>query len=183
MLLHASWKEYVVLRELLDTPGIRMTFSKGALEIMSPSPEHELWKTNIARLVELYAYLAGIDLRGYGATTFKKEAKDRGAEPDECYLVGRKLADYPEIVIEVIKTAPLLDKLDVYAAMAIPEVWIFRDGVLSVHAFDTATTSYTAARSAFLPDLDMALVARFAMREDITLALREFEAASGLTRP
>jgi hypothetical protein len=67
---------------------------------MSPSPEHELWKTNIARLVELFAHLRRVDLRGYGSTTFKKEARERGAEPDEFYLVGERLADFPEIVLE-----------------------------------------------------------------------------------
>ena len=183
MLVHASWKEYVVLRELLDSPGLRMTFLGGVLEIMSPSSDHEIWKKNIARVVELYAYLKGIDLRGYGSTTFKKEAKDRGAEPDECYLIGRRLTDYPEIVLEVIKTAPLLNKLDVYAAMEIAEVWIFRDGMLTVHGLDETKSAYVEReRSAFLPELDMTLVARFAQREDINQALREFELASGLRR-
>lgn len=183
MLFHTSWKEYVVLRELLDTPGLRMTFLRGALEIMSPSSDHEIWKKNIARVVELHAHLKGIDLRGYGSTTFRKETEDRGAEPDECYLLGRRLTDYPDIVLEVIKTAPLVDKLDVYASMEIPEVWIFREGVLSVHGLDGTKTRYeTRPRSSFLPDLDMTLVARFAQREDIGQALREFEIASGLTR-
>ncbi len=29
-----------------------MTFLNGLLELMSPSPTHEFWKANIARLVE-----------------------------------------------------------------------------------------------------------------------------------
>ncbi len=120
MLLHATWKEYVVLRDLLDSPGLRMTYSKGSLELMSPSPAHEMWKKNIARLVELYAHRRGIELYGYGSATFKKEMADRGAEPDECYLVGEELRDYPHIVLEVIHSTPLLDKFDVYASMGGP---------------------------------------------------------------
>jgi Uma2 family endonuclease len=89
MLLHGvSWKEYVVMRDLLDGPALKMTYVRGALELMSPSPERELWKKNIARLVELYAHVKRIDLHGYGSTTFKKEAAERGAEPDECYREG-----------------------------------------------------------------------------------------------
>lgn len=177
MMLHMSWKEYVLLRDLLDGPGLRMTFIEGALELMSPSPEHELWKKNIARLVELFAHLRGIDLRGYGSTTFKREARERGAEPDECYVIGKKLAEYPELVLEVIHTSPLLNKLDVYASMGIPEVWIFKDGAFAISELDRARGTYAArAESAFLPDLDLALVARYAMREDIAQALREFEA-------
>jgi Uma2 family endonuclease len=172
-----SWKEYVILRELMDRPGLRMTFLEGALELMSPSPEHELWKKNIARFIELYAFLSGIDLHGYGSTTFKKEAKERGAEPDECYLIGKKLEDYPEIVLEVIHTAPLLNKLDVYAGMGVAEVWIFKDAAFALFALDWATKQYVAIeRSRLVPALDFALLARYVVREDTPQALREFAA-------
>lgn len=183
MLLHGvSWKEYVLLRDLLDGPGLRMTYRKGVLELMSPSSEHELWKKNIARFLELYAHRRGIELYGYGSTTFKKEAKERGAEPDECYLVGKKLTDVPEIVIEVIHSSPLLDKLDVYAGLGVSEVWIFKDGAFAIHLLDGATSRYRAApRSERVPDLDPAVLARFAVREDTPQALREFEAL--LSRP
>ncbi|HXX66216.1 MAG TPA: Uma2 family endonuclease [Polyangiaceae bacterium] len=172
-----SWKEYVLVRDVLDGPGLRMTYLQGALELMSPSLEHELWKTNIARLVELYAHVRGIDLRGYGSTTFKSEAKARGAEPDECYLVGKKLADVPEIVLEVIHTSPLVDKLQVYLGMGIPEVWVFREGAFMIHVLDREKNRYTVqSSSALLPGLDFATVARYALREDTPQALREFEA-------
>jgi Uma2 family endonuclease len=172
-----SWKEYVILRELMDRPGLRMTFLEGALELMSPSPEHELWKKNIARFIELYAFLTGIDLHGYGSTTFKKEAKERGAEPDECYLVGKKLDAFPEIVLEVIHSAPLLNKLDVYAGMEIAEAWIFKDGAFELFALDRATKQYVQVeRSRLLPSIDFALIARYVVREDTPQALREFAA-------
>lgn len=95
LLSNVSWKEYVLLRDLFDGPGLRMTYAKGSLELMTLSPEHELWKKDIARLIELFAYVMGIDLRGYGSTTFKSEATERGAEPDECYVVGKRLSGPP----------------------------------------------------------------------------------------
>jgi hypothetical protein len=58
-----------------------MTYSKGSLELLSPSPAHELSKENVARFIELFAHLRGIDLYGYGSTTFKKDAAYGGAEP------------------------------------------------------------------------------------------------------
>ncbi len=180
LLSGVPWKEYVLLRDLLDGPGLRMTYRKGVLELMSPSPEHELWKKNIARLVELFAHLRGIELYGYGSATFKKEAKARGAEPDECYLVGRGLLDVPEIVLEVIATSPLLDKLDVYAGLGVPEVWIFKNGVFAIQLLDAASGRYcAAARSERMPELDLEILARFAVRGDTPQALREFEAAVG----
>jgi len=176
MLIHGvTWKEYVILRELMDRPGLRMTFLEGALELMTPSPEHELWKTNIARFVELYAFLTGLELYGYGSTTFKKEAKERGAEPDECYLVGKKLEAFPEIVLEVIHTSPLLNKLDVYAGMGVAEVWIFKDGAFRLFALDRASAQYAEVqRSGLLPSLEFSTIARYVVREDTPQALREF---------
>jgi Uma2 family endonuclease len=177
LLRSVSWKEYVLLRDLFDGPGLRMTYSGGCLELMTLSAEHELWKKNIARLVELFAYIRGIDLRGYGSTTFKSVVQERGAEPDECYLVGKRLATVPEIVVEVIRTAPLLNKLDVYRALGVPEVWVFRSGAFIADVLDPRTGEYTACRSsALVPSLDLAMVARHATREDTTQALRDFEA-------
>ena len=176
LLRGVGWKEYVILRELLDSAALRMTYLGGLLELMSPSPEHESWKKNVARLVELYAFIKGIDLRGYGSTTFKREAIERGAEPDECYLIGKKLVDFPEIVLEVVHTKPLLDKLAVYAGFGVAEVWVFEDGAFTLYLFDAQSRGYRQAeRSALMPDLDHAMVARYVARGDSIDVLRDFE--------
>ena len=172
-----EWKEYVILRELIDRPGLRMTYLEGALELMTPSPDHERWKTNIARLLELYAHILRIELYGYGSTTFKREAKERGAEPDECYLIGKQLADFPEIVLEVIHTSPLLNKLEVYAGFGVAEVWLFKDGRFLLYALDRAAATYRVVqRSGLLPALDFAMITRYAIRRDTPQALRELAA-------
>jgi Uma2 family endonuclease len=172
-----GWKEYVLLRDLFDGPGLRMTFLEGDLELMSPSREHELWKTNIARFLELYAHLRRVDLYGYGSTTFRKEARERGCEPDECYVIGKPLGDFPEIVLEVIASAPLLDKLQVYAAFGVAEVWVFREGAFEIHSLDLEAGGYRlGASSRLVPDLDFRMLARYALRADTPQALREFEA-------
>jgi Uma2 family endonuclease len=175
-----SWKDYVILRDVLDGPTPRMTYVDGTLELMSPSSNHELWKTNIGRLLDFYAYARGIDLRGYGSTTLKRDLKARAAEPDECYLIGTTLRDYPQIVLEVVHSAPLLDKRDVYASMGVQEVWVFEAGAFTLYTLDATTETYAVApRSGLLPGLDFALVARYAVREDTLAALREFAADIG----
>lgn len=176
MLLHCSWKEYVILRDLLDGPGLRMTYLRGALEIMSPSPAHELWKKNTARFIEHFAFVKNIELHGYGSTTFKKEMTERGAEPDECYLIGKVLNEFPDIVLEVIHTAPLLNKLDVYAPMGIAEVWVFENERFALFVLDRTTATYTVSeRSALVSELDFAMLARYVVRTDTPQALREFD--------
>jgi Uma2 family endonuclease len=175
-----SWKDYVLLREALDTPGLRMTYCEGMLELMSPSFGHEVDKKSIARLVELYGFLRRLRLNGYGSTTFRREAKQRGCEPDECYCVGRAMneAEFPDIVLEVIHTNPLLDKLHVYAGLGVPEVWLFRHGAFEVHRL--AGDHYELVeRSRFLPELDLSLIARLAACPDQQDALDELRRVLG----
>jgi Uma2 family endonuclease len=175
MLLSVSWTEYLQMRALLDDGNLRMTYLKGSLELMSPSPQHEIWKKSIARFVELYCHIRGIELHAYGSTTFKRELKERGAEPDECYSIGKELKDYPEIALEVIHTAPLLNKLEIYVEMQIAEVWVFRDGRFTLYALQDG--AYQAVeRSERLPGLDFVQLAGFVVRSDIPQALREFDA-------
>lgn len=179
MVIHGvSWKDYVILREAIDTPGLRMTYCEGTLELMGPSLAHEVDKKTIARLVELYAFLRGLRLNGYGSMTFRRQAKERGAEPDECYCVGRVLKDegqFPDIVLEVIHTSPLLDKLHVYIGFGVPEVWLFQNGAFELYRL--AGDHYDRVeRSGFLPELDFALIARLAAREDQQAALEELRA-------
>jgi Uma2 family endonuclease len=175
MLLHGvSWKDYVLLREALDTPGLRMTYCEGMLELMSPSFGHEVDKKSIARLVELYGFLRRLRLNGYGSTTFRREARQRGAEPDECYCVGHamKEGEFPDIVLEVIHTNPLLDKLQVYLGFGVPEVWLFRKGVFELYRL--AGDHYDRVeRSGSLPELDFAMIARLATYQDQQDALDE----------
>lgn len=172
-----SWKDYVILREALDTPGLRMTYCEGVLELMSPGLAHENDKTSIARLVELYAFLRRLPLNGYGSTTFRREAKQRGAEPDECYCVGRRLEDetqFPDIVLEVIHTNPLVDKLDVYSAFGVREVWLFQERTFALYALE-ATAYQPIERSRLLPELDFGLIAELTGWPEQHEALLELE--------
>lgn len=173
-----SFQDYVIVREALDRPGLRMTYCEGALELMSPSRNHEFWKTSVARLIETYAFVRRLPLLGYGSTTFRNETKERGVEPDECWRVGSQMKDgeIPDIVLEVICTNPLLDKLHVYDGLAIPEVWIWKSGAFEIFARKDETSGggyERVLRSPALPDLDFSLVAPFVTREDQDVALHE----------
>ena len=172
-----SWKDYVLMRDILDGPSPRMTYLEGVLELMSPSKDHEQWTKQLARLIEHYAYMANIELRGYRSTTLKNESVERGAEPDECYVVGRKMDEIPDFAIEVVHRSPLLDKLRVYAGLRVPEVWVFRDGQLVIHGLDSTGRYEVRERSVFLPALDPTLLARLVMIDEPRVALRELEEA------
>ena len=175
VLFGVSWQQYEnLLATLGDFPGLRMTYLEGGLEILMPSSEHEMLKKVIARLLERYAEELDIPLHGYGSTTFRKETKARGLEPDECYCVG-VLKDIPDLAIEVILTSDGLDKLDVYKGLEIPEVLLWQNNQLSL--YDLREDSYAiASRSQFFPDLEIALLARYVDPKEQPQAIKRFMA-------
>lgn len=169
-----SWGKYEAFLKLLgeDYPGIRVAYLEGELEIVSTSRRHELLKTMTARLVEIYALELDVPLNGFGSATFRKRAKQRGIEPDECYIVGED-KPFPDIAFEVILSPPRIDHLAIYAGLNIRAVWFWRRGEFLIHRL-TARGYERRARSEFLPGLDFGRLARYVERPDQTRAVREF---------
>lgn len=172
LLSNVPWSTYVVLRDSIDSPGVRMTFLKGWLEIMSPSRDHEVEKTQIARLLELFCLERDIPLFGYGSTTFRKEERERGLEPDECYCRGAD-REIPDIALEVVVTRGAIDKLEVYRGLGVREVWIYEAGQFRVLALRSDVYTEIAA-SEVLPEVDLSRIAHFASQPDQHAALRAF---------
>lgn len=167
-----SWQQYETLRLTLDDfPGLRMTYLEGTLEIMTPSPEHEMSKKVIARLIERYADEMEINLNGLGSTTFRKEAT-RGLDPDECYCVG-EVKEIPDIAIEVTIYSGGIDKLAVYQGLGVPEVWFWQGGKFSLYRL-RGQGYEVIAKSEFVPELDLSLLARYVRPSDQTQAVKDF---------
>jgi Uma2 family endonuclease len=157
------WSTYVVLRDSCDHAGLKMTYLRGTLELMSPSMLHEDAKKIIARLIEVWAMEHDFDLRGFGGATFRKEAKQRGLEPDECYKVGKLHEDdVPDIALEVIVTSGLVDKMEVYAGLGVAEVWEWRPATSTITIHRLVGDAYVIRdRSEVLPDLDLVHLSTF----------------------
>jgi Uma2 family endonuclease len=172
LLSNVPWATYVMLRDTLDSPGVKMTYLRGSLEIMSPSRTHEVGKKQIARLLELYCLERDIPLYGYGSTTFRTEEKERGIEPDECYCRGAD-RPVPDLALEVVVTVPAIDKLEVYRGLGVREIWMFKDGAFRL--FTLRGERYeTLERSEVFPEVDLERIAHYACESDQHAALRAF---------
>ncbi len=188
VLYGVTWETYEALLAALgdDHPTLRLTYREGTLEIMTTSRYHETLKTIIARLLEAWAVERDVSISGYGAATFRKRAKERGLEPDECYVVdppplpaSPKEEDFPEIpdiAIEVVYKH-VVDKLDVYAGLGVREVWIWRGDHMAVHQLASGTYEVRDG-SALLPSLDLRELASF-VRVDVaqTALVRSYREA------
>jgi Uma2 family endonuclease len=167
------WQTYSAIRELLDSPGLRMSYIEGTLELMTPSPLHELRKTSIARLVSEFAIARDVPLIGYGSTTFRREAKERGLEPDECYVLGGELRDAPDIALEVVVKSGGIDKLAIYAGLGVREVWFYQND--GFRLFRLEGDGYVEiSQSGLVQGLDFSVLATFAARQDQHHAVREY---------
>lgn len=158
-----------------EHPGVRIAYLEGTLEIMTVSRSHELIKKTIARLLEAHADETGIELEGYGSTTFRKKARMRGAEPDECYAVG-EMAEFPDIALKVSWTSGGIDKLSIYEGFEVPEVWFWKAGAITIHQLGQHGYE-VVTKSRFLPDLDVEELVRCLAQPTQTQAVRAYREA------
>ncbi len=159
-----------------ERPVPRVAYLEGAMELMSPSKDHERIKSYVGRLIEAYALERGIDLSPYGAWTLKNAPKEAGLEPDECYLVGDQTKETPDLAIEVVWTSGGIDKLEIYRRLGVGEVWIWRDSRIEVYVLRQKKYE-VATKSALFPDLDVQLLASFLDRPTALQAVRAYRKA------
>jgi len=178
-----SFRAYEALLEMRGERSVpRIAYSQGVLELMTPSRYHENDKTRFARLLEAWAEETGVQLEGIGSWTLKSSHEERGAEPDECYTVGRVVGDdeddgdRPDIAIEVIWTSGGLDKLEIYRKLGVREVWFYERG--SLKFFALRGESYEECqRSPLLPDADPQLFLSCMAERSQVAAVRTLRAA------
>jgi Uma2 family endonuclease len=165
VLRSVSWETYErLLTENSDRSSPRLTYDRGILEIMSPSAEHEWYKELISDLVKLLARELRIEVLSLGSTTFRREATERGFEPDACFyfthvrqLRGKPQIDLsvdppPDIVVEVAVTRSSLSKFSIFAALGVPEVWSYEGSRLRIYRLDKPEY-IEASSSSVLPGL------------------------------
>jgi Uma2 family endonuclease len=175
MLRDLSWEDFETLLAIRgDQAGVRVAFLRGTLELMTPSRDHEILKTKLARLLEAYAEELGLELEGYGSWTLKGEERDRAVEPDECYSIG-PAGRVPDFAIEVVWTGGGLDKLEIYRRLGVREVWILEDGRIAIFVLRDDTWE-RIARSEILPQVDIALVESLLEIPTQTAAVRALRA-------
>jgi Uma2 family endonuclease len=172
VLENATWELYdQLLREIGDRP-IRINYDQGRLEIMSPLPEHEEVKGIISRLIKELTVALGMEIKSLGSTTFRREDKAKGLEPDECFyfknerkMRGRKRLNLkkdppPELVVEVDITHRSVDREAIYAGLGVPEIWRW-DGT-KLECLELAAGAYRLrAKSLVFPFLAPAELTRF----------------------
>ena len=134
-----GWDFYEeILKEFEDSNALHFAYDDGFLEVEVPTLKHEKPKGLLADLVKFICLELQIDYVDAGQTTFRKKSKAKGVEPDTGFYIQneskvRGLLEIdlqkdppPDLVIEVDVTSPSLDKMPIYAALGVPEVWLYK---------------------------------------------------------
>lgn len=173
LLQNVHWPTYLDLVSARgDCPAPKLTYSKGSLEIMSPSAEHEEIKDIAVLIVNVWAEEMEIDIRSFGSATFRREDLAAGFEPDACFYIGsakslkgKTAPDIhfdppPDLIIEVDISSSSLNKLSMFADVGIKEVWRYRSGTLEI--FELRQDTYAKSEfSPSLPGLESATISKF----------------------
>jgi Uma2 family endonuclease len=125
-------------------------------------------------MVDMLTEELAISRVGGGTTTHKRQDLDKGAEPDKCYWLGENarcvrgkrqldlnIDPVPDLIIEVDVTRNSLDRLKIFAALGVPEVWRSDGRSLQFLHLQADGTYQRRATSRNFPTLPVSSVARF----------------------
>ncbi len=147
---NVSWQEFEAFCAALPERHFRLAYDGNRLEIMSIRELHGRLRRLLARVIDILTEELNLPMRSSGDFTMKRADIERGIESDECFYLenearvrGKKEIDLavdppPDLGTEIEVTTTVLDRLAIYAALRVPEVWRYSGGreiiVLHLHA-------------------------------------------------
>jgi Uma2 family endonuclease len=193
LLSEVDWHTYDRLLRDLEGRHLRFNFDRRQLEITTVSAEHERIKKLLARLLETLTEVLNIPILSLGNTTFRREDAARGLEPDECWYIAHEaqmrerdsidllIDPPPDLVIEIEISRSVLDRMEIYAALGVPEVWRCDGPTLTIEVL--ADDGYAEAdHSPAFPNIPLSgIVEHLSLRSqtDETSIVRAFRAWVG----
>jgi Uma2 family endonuclease len=186
-----SWETFnQLLHDLGNKRASRLAYYQGMIEIMTPLGSHEHNNRFIDDLIRVITEQLNLNIKKMGSLTLKKDELKKGVEPDSCYYLANEpqvrnkqnidlnIDPPPDLVLEIDITSGSLDKLPIYSALGVPEVWRY-DGN-NMQSFILEKTSQTYCQSQYslaFPWLELAKIPPFvqqSLRDGETATLKQF---------
>jgi Uma2 family endonuclease len=155
-----TWQQFKLIQAgFAESPGVRLFYYNGAIEILMPGREHEVFSRLIGFLIGLFCLENNIEFEPTGSMTQEREG-EVSAQADESYCFGESKPT-PDLAIEVVFTSGSPNKLKRYQALGVPEVWFWQDGLFSLyHLRDTHYEKISRSEIPELATLDIELLTR-----------------------
>ncbi len=152
---NVPWEMYEQLLKAFESKrNLKLTYDRGALEIMVPSQEHEKDGEFLARMIVVMTEEFGLPIQHGGSTTLKRKRMKKGLEPDKCFWITNaakvagvakidlKIHPPPDLAIEVDVTRSSLDRFGIYRTLGVVELWRLDGDDLQFHVLG-ADKKYT----------------------------------------
>ena len=187
-----SWDDYEAMLQIIGDRPIRANYDGESLELMSPILRHGRSEDLLGLMVWALCEEIGVPIEGAGMVTLKHPEIRKGVEPDRSFFLRehaalvrgkdrlvRGIDPPPDLIIEVEVTSSVLDRMGIFAALGIPEIWrLDGAGLHFEHLRDDGRYEGRAASRAF-PYLSVAELWSFLERAtpmDKALWIRSFRA-------
>jgi len=167
-----TWQSYQQICQALPERYLHLTYDRGTLEFMVLGTAHERFKSLIGLLIFVLAEELNRVIGSFGSFTHEREDLLRGLEPDQCYYlanfvkVRRKrqidlsLDPPPDLAVEIEISRSLLDRMEIYRVLEIPEIWRFDGKKLLVHVLCDGRYEVQKRSQAF-PEVAVGQLVRF----------------------
>ena len=132
VVLNGNWEQFKLIQKASeDSPGIKLSFFAGAIEILMPGFQHENFSEIIGYLVTTFFLVQGIRFYPSGSMTQEKTG-EVSTQADKSFCLG-EVKSIPDLSIEIVYTSGGLKKLPKYRALGVPEIWFWEDGSLRLY--------------------------------------------------
>lgn len=157
---HGMWERFKFIKKGFEgSPGVRLFYYDGMIEILMPGEDHETFAHVIGYLVTTFLVEQGIFFKPTGAMTQERSGVV-SVQADESYYFG-SVKPIPDLSIEVVFTSGGISKLERYKALGVPEVWFWEDGLLKIyHLQDGNYDRIDRSQLPGLSNLDLDLLKR-----------------------
>jgi Uma2 family endonuclease len=190
VLRNIDWPTYSrLVAAFTERRGLRLTYDRGTLEIMTLTYGHESLAHLLGRLVVATTEELGLPIAEGGSTTFRRRRSRRGLEPDQSYWIaseplirGKVRIDLrvdppPDLAVEVDVSSSSVNRMEIYAALGVPEVWRLAEQVLTFHVLAGGgqyTPSPTSRAFGFLTSADVQGFLALRGQQDENAIVRQF---------
>ena len=156
---------------------------------MTLSHRHERSGSLLNRFVNVLTEDLSIPCQSGRSTTFKRKDLDKGIEADDCYYlehepevrskdeIDLEVDPPPDLAVEIEVSRSALDRMAIYAAIKVPEVWRYDGDKISVHVLGRDGKYVVVERSPHFPFLKMQELEAFLKRRtemDETQLVKQF---------
>jgi len=130
--IDGNWDQFKLIQKASEnSPGVKLSFFAGAIEILMPGFQHENFSEIIGYLVTTFLLTQGIRFYPCGSMTQEKIGEvSTQADKSFCLEAAKSI---PDLSIEIVYTSGGLNKLRKYQALGVLEVWFWEDGTLRLY--------------------------------------------------